>query len=116
MQNGTSAQTSRVRAAGRDQAFMRELNERIAALQPSGMFIEFACECARRGCRATVPLGVDEFEGVGRFPGRFVISPGHTAPTERVVELHARYAVVEATGAGKLRAPAPPAVAAVASS
>jgi hypothetical protein len=83
-------------ADARDRASIRERNERIAARQPSRMFIEFACECLRTGCAASVALGSDEYERLRRFPGRFAVAPGHEAPGhERVVELDARYAVVE---------------------
>src|SRR4051812_11628052 len=86
----------RVRPAVRDESFVREVNERIAALRPSGMFVEFACECARRGCTAAVVLGMDEFDSVRRTPGRYVVAPGHQAPAgERVVDACDRYAVVE---------------------
>jgi hypothetical protein len=79
-----------------DRALIRSLNERIAAHRPSEMFIEFSCECARRGCDESIPLGVDEYEAVRRLPDRFAVSPGHDRPErERVVEEYARYAVVE---------------------
>jgi len=87
-----------IRSRGKGRALVREQNERIAALQPSGMFIEFACECGRGGCTDVVVLGYDEYEAVRRCPGRFAVSPGHRrAASERVVEAYDRYAVVEPT-------------------
>ena len=80
----------------RDQKPVRELNEQIAARRPSRMFIEFACECSRRGCRSAVALGVDEYEAVRRRPGRYAVLPGHERDVgEQVVESHLRYTVIE---------------------
>ena len=80
----------------RDRGLIRELNDWIAGRRPPGMFIEFACECRLRGCVDTISLGCDEYERVRRSPGQFAVAPGHVVPMhERVVELNARYAVVE---------------------
>jgi hypothetical protein len=84
---------------GRTQAFFRGLNERIAELQRSRMFIEFACECNDRGCTAPVVLSIDEYEAVRRNPVRFVVVHDHVLPAiEDVVFANDRYTVVEKRG------------------
>ena len=93
---GEAAGTPRPGRGGRDPRRVRELNERIAALQPSGMFIEFQCECSRRGCTSAVALAVDEYEAVRRTPGLYAVTPGHERDVgEHVVESHLRYTVIE---------------------
>jgi hypothetical protein len=85
----------------RRQAFFREMNERIEELLSSGMYVEFACECAATTCAAPIVLSVEEYEAIRRFPTRFLVAPGHIALTnERVVEQNERFAVVEKTGEG----------------
>ena len=83
------------RQAVRGRAVIRARNEEIASTRPSGMFIEFACECGRGSCDESIPLGVDEYEALRRLPAHFAVRPGHDRPErERVVEATARYAVV----------------------
>ena len=87
--NGVSS-----RKRTRDRALIRALNDRIAEERPSGMFIEFTCEC---GCGESIPLAADEYEAVRRRPDHFAVSPGHDRPVrERVVEACSRFAVVVA--------------------
>jgi hypothetical protein len=89
-------ETARLRNGTRVQAYFRKLNDWIASRRPSGMFIEFACECADRDCRAPMVLTVDEYESVRRSPARFAVLPGHDDPALcRLVEQNERYAVVE---------------------
>jgi hypothetical protein len=89
-------QARRGRAAQNQHSLLREVNERIAALQPSEMFIQFACECGRAGCTSTVPLSVDQYERVRQHPRRFIVAPGHERPArERVVETSAHVVVIE---------------------
>jgi hypothetical protein len=85
------------RKHARDRASIRALNERIAGARPSGMFIEFSCECGRSACGESIPLSVDEYEAVRRRHDYFAVSPGHDRPgRERVVEACSRFAVVVA--------------------
>ena len=87
---------ARARAAHEMQEFFRDVNRRIAGLQPSEMFIQFACECANLRCAATIPLTVDEYEYVRRSPSHFVVMPGHARlARERLVEESSRFVVVE---------------------
>ena len=106
MNGRNGAKAPRRSATHRDQAFVRELNDRVAAERPSGMFIEFACECARRGCSSAIPLTVDEYEAVRRHRWRFAVLPGHDGVTgARVIERYARYIVVETPGAALVPSP-----------
>jgi hypothetical protein len=60
------------------------------------MFVEFVCECADRDCADAIVLSIDEYWDVRRHPSRFAVAPGHEVPArEQLVEVTARYAVVE---------------------
>jgi hypothetical protein len=67
------------RASGRDEAFLREVNENIERaaerLGVHGDSWRFLCECGRPGCRETVELTLDEFEDVSAHG--FLFSDGH---------------------------------------
>ena len=79
----------------RNQAMLRELNERIDAESEDAPIL-FRCECGELGCNRLIPLRRDEYEAVRVEPRRFIIAAGHlVAELEREVEHHAEYAVVE---------------------
>ena len=81
------------------QTLFREVNEHIAELQRSRMFIEFACECCDKNCAESVVVTIDEYEAVRHCPTRFIVAPDHVAgPCEPVVEKNDRYAIVEIRG------------------
>jgi hypothetical protein len=82
----------------RNQALFRELNERIAELQQSRTFIEFACECSDTNCADAIALSLDEYEAVRRFSTRFVVAPDHVGAGDPVLAQNDRYAIVEARG------------------
>ena len=106
MNTTKGAKAPRRTAAPREHAAVRESNDRVAAERPSGMFIEFACECARRRCNASLTLTVDEYEAVRRHPRRFAVLPGHDDVTGgTVVERHARHVVVELVGVALVPSP-----------
>jgi hypothetical protein len=67
------------RASGRDEAFLREVNENIERaaerLGVHGDSWRFLCECGRPGCRETVELTLDEFEDVSAHG--FLLVNGH---------------------------------------
>ena len=91
--------------AARNQSLHRDANERIEQSLPSGIFIEFACECSNVACPVLLPLSIEEYEGVRRFPTRFIVRPGHDdEQVERVVDENGRFAVVEKFGVGGLAA------------
>lgn len=83
----------------RRQALSREINERIPA-KAEAHELEVICECASCSFEA-LTIARHQYEAVRRFPTRFVVKPGHTAPEEeRVVEEAAGYLVVEKIGPG----------------
>lgn len=85
----------RRRRAARNESLAREVNERIGDLAPSAMFPEFVCECPNLGCRALLPLTVEEYEGIRAKPNTFIVAAGHEVPeVERVIDTTDRYLVV----------------------
>jgi hypothetical protein len=90
----------------RNEAFMREVNERIDQLDkaaesrgagPDSGFFEFHCECgAREGCSERVELTLAEYDEVRAQDDRFAVFPGHEFPAiERVVRRNERYVLVD---------------------
>jgi len=90
----------RLEAQARNEALIREVNERIAAIQSNwdaeGL-LEFFCECGRRGgCDVVVHATLEEYERVRAQDDRFLLSPGHeTGRIERVVGETERYVIVD---------------------
>jgi hypothetical protein len=85
--------------ATRNQALMREINERIDELASIAWHPDFLCECADPRCLETLEVSAGEYEAIGSSPVRFPIKPGHDYPEfERVVERNERYLVVEKFG------------------
>lgn len=93
----------RLRRQARNEALIREVNERIDALEKKengwskdGRF-EFLCECGREEvCHTTVELTLVEYERVRSQDDRFAVHPGHeTDVLEHVVERHERWVLVD---------------------
>ena len=87
--------------AARRQALFRELNEeivRIADTFGGDEDLELVCECQHGDCCARLPMSPDSYEGVRRFPTRFLTKPDHIGPDDRVVQETALYVVVEKVG------------------
>ena len=85
--------------AARNQALMREVNERIAEVSEEAWEVQFLCECADLSCEAVLDMSLLEYESVRSSPVRFPILAGHDLPrVESVVEENERYAVVEKIG------------------
>jgi hypothetical protein len=81
-----------------NQALFREINEHVPNLAQQNR-IDYLCECADEDCATTIELMPGEYQAIRANPRRFAIVPGHDAPaTERVVEEHDGYAVVEKSG------------------
>jgi hypothetical protein len=90
----------------RNEALVREVNERIEALDkqasergwppPDGRF-DFHCECGRRGgCSELLALTLEEYERVRGEADRFAVLPGHeSTELEQVVERHESFLVVD---------------------
>ena len=92
----------------RNEAFFRELNERIHGVAiehgHDGHPYEFLCECADTHCLDRVALTLDEYETIRADGRRFVLAQGHELPEIEVVVLsEAAHVVVEKVGeAGKV--------------
>jgi hypothetical protein len=92
--------------AAKHQAMIREVNERITALNHAFAPIEsmgqWICECANEDCYQQISLTPDEYEVVRSDPARFPVLPGHQlSDVEVVVEQHDRYLVVEKRGVAR---------------
>ena len=88
----------------KNESLLREVNERLAALDRGAdewagddELFEFVCECgAGGGCTARVRMTLGEYDSVRQQDDRFALVPGHeTAELERVVERTPRYVIVD---------------------
>jgi hypothetical protein len=85
--------------AARNQALLREVNERIAEVSEEAREMRLLCECADLSCDAVLDISMLEYESIRSSPVRFPIATGHDLPdVEHVVEENERYAVVEKIG------------------
>lgn len=99
--------TTQLERQARNEALVREVNERIDALDrdaerigstPPDSTFGFHCECGRGsgGCLETVWMTLAEYDRVREQDDRFVLAPGHeTSALERVVERTERYLIVD---------------------
>lgn len=93
---------ARFERQARNEALMRDVNERIEALDKeivsleSTKLMEFICECGREGCTTLVELTLAEYEEVRTQDDRFAVSPGHeTSGLENVVSRNERWVLVD---------------------
>ena len=84
----------------RNEAFFRQVNERINDVSGSGDDgYQFFCECADPACTERITLTTADYEWVRAKPTRFVLARGHVAPAiEHVVEREGDHVVVEKRG------------------
>jgi len=102
---------SRKARLARNEAFFREVNERIRdigadfAEAPDETY-DFVCECPDPACVDLVQMTVGEYEAIRSSPRRFVVAPGHEIDEiEHVVEVNEGSEVVEKHGvAGEVAA------------
>jgi hypothetical protein len=93
----------RLERQARNEALMREVNERVAELREQGSWgddgrrMEIHCECgAFPTCDARLRLSVEEYERVRAQEDRFAVAPGHeSSELERVVERHETWLLVD---------------------
>ena len=92
----------RLERQARNEALIREVNERIESIDKTGggdeELFDFICECGRGdGCELTsVRLTLAEYEEVRAQDDRFAVYPGHETPElERVVKQTDRYVLVD---------------------
>ena len=92
---------SREARAAKNEAFFRDVNERI--LEVAERFeaegLEALCECSDATCASILQITMSEYGTVRARGNRFAVIPGHEDPAvERVVEHNERFLVVEKTG------------------
>jgi hypothetical protein len=100
----------RLERQARNEALMREVNERIAdvdkaaeqaSFTPEETFFEFLCECggdsnSDAGCEEHVRMTIQEYEDLRSQDDRFAVYPGHEKETlERVVMRNERFVLVD---------------------
>jgi hypothetical protein len=100
----------RLERTARNEALIREVNERIekvdkaaekASLAPEEAFFEFLCECGAEdagdiGCEEHVQLTIREYEKVRSQNDRFAVYPGHEQEElEWVTARNERFVVVD---------------------
>jgi hypothetical protein len=89
----------RERRLGLNEAFFREVNERLEEMAESldsrAARHDFICECADASCAERISLTLGEYQRVRSNPTTFAVKPGHeVADVERVVFEDDRYVVV----------------------
>jgi hypothetical protein len=100
----------RLERTARNEALIREVNERIeqvdkaaeaASVAPEEALFEFLCECGGEdtgeiGCEEHVQMTIQEYERVRSQDDRFAVCPGHeTEALEWVVARNERFVVVD---------------------
>jgi hypothetical protein len=90
---------ARARRIADNESRFRDINERLEAdlrrLPTDPEPVDFVCECGHSDCTASVPLTLDEYEGVRAESVLFALLPGHEiADAEDVVTTTERYIVV----------------------
>jgi hypothetical protein len=103
----------RLERKARNEALLREVNERIEQVDkeaearswaPEETHFEFHCECgaADGACASVVEMTIAEYEAVRTQDDRFVLFPGHeTRRLERVVQENERFVVVDKVAAAE---------------
>ena len=98
---------SRLERQARNEALIREVNERIEQVDKSAdpegesLRFEFLCECGEGEggdlrCAERIEMTVAEYEEVRQQDDRFALLPGHeTRELERVVRRTERYVIVD---------------------
>ena len=96
----------RLERQARNEALIREVNERINALDrdaagsgalEGGETFRFHCECGREGgCPEPVWMTLEEYEVVRQQADRFALVPGHESEgLEDVVDGNERFVIVD---------------------
>jgi hypothetical protein len=98
----------RLEQQARNEALVREVNERINALDREAAggdadTFGFHCECGREGgCGERVWMTLAEYDVVRNQDDRFALKPGHeTGTIERVVRLDERFVIVDKVDAAE---------------
>jgi len=93
---------SRDERLAKNEALLREVNERIAEVGerlqvlPDDEKLDFRCECGRPECDSVVQMTPAQYEHVRADNDRFAVVPGHEeGAIERVVEKNGTYVIVD---------------------
>jgi hypothetical protein len=103
---------ARLARQARNEALVREVNERIDSLDrdaeeggatPAGSTFGFHCECGRDGgCGEMVWMTLPEYDVVRAQDDRFAVAPGHENDAlERVVAGNDRFIIVDKIAAAE---------------
>lgn len=109
---GLLAVVSREARMGQNEAWFRELNERLEqrALErrDSQVLFRIVCECDREVCTEQIEITIGDYEAARRSSTAFIIVPGHADLSfERIISIRAeRYEIVEKLGDAALVAEA----------
>lgn len=104
-----SALPDRLERKARNEALLREVNERIAELgeaanawEPDGV-LDFICECgADGGCGERIRVPLSAYHRVRAEEDRFLLRPGHETPgLERPVDRTTDYVIVDKIAAAE---------------
>jgi hypothetical protein len=90
---------NRAERVGRNEAFFREVNERVRGVNEVFSDLtgkgDFVCECGDSGCVEGITLTMDEYREVRSEPELFAIALGHElTDVEDVVRTNDRFTVV----------------------
>ena len=90
----------RAERLARNEAFFRELNERLEALTPdSASELVVVCECADEDCAQRLILRPEEYEEIRAHDTHFVVALGHVdSRIEDVLRRNDRFEVVAKRG------------------
>ena len=100
----TDLEEGRAERIGKNEARVRELNDRIeSSARSNGDSAEeledFVCECGSSECTTRIGMKLSEYERICSRPNQFAIALNHEMPgVEVVTEKRARYWVVEKEG------------------
>ena len=87
-----AANEARFRAAN------EKLERKVIKLSITDWRTPYLCECDDPSCTAIIKLSIHEYEAVRSKLTQFVVTPGHDAEPDRVVERHEGFDVIEKTG------------------
>ena len=92
---------------GQNEAWFRELNERLADRAAEQTTLrngfEVVCECSQEECTERITISIASYEAVRADAKTFLVVPSHSDPScERVVASMDDYDVVEKFGAAGL--------------
>ena len=94
------AMSAREERLARNEAFFRELNERLEEITPeSASELVVVCECADEDCAQRLTLRPEEYEEIRGHDTHFVVAHGHAdRAAEEVVRRTDRFEVVAKRG------------------